>query len=74
MSENASDALGEFPEFITESRGEIFIKVAHIKRLITNRKYTGSVSTYNAAVRLEHGVTLTLTFELLMRRLSHWLL
>jgi len=30
MSENACDALKEFPEFITESRGEIFIKVAII--------------------------------------------
>jgi len=27
MSENAHDALKAFPEFITESRGEISIKV-----------------------------------------------
>ena len=27
MSENGHDALKAFPEFITESRGEIFIKV-----------------------------------------------
>ena len=27
ISENAHDALKAFPEFITESRGEIFIKV-----------------------------------------------
>jgi len=30
MSENAHDAIAAFPEFITECRGEISVKVIHI--------------------------------------------
>jgi len=36
MSKNAHDALEAFPEYVTESRGDIFIKV-NITRYIGNQ-------------------------------------
>jgi len=62
MSENACDALREFPEFITESRGEICIKVH------------GKYRSLNINYRKNLYDTVPTSRKLLKRRLAHPLL
>jgi len=46
MSKNAHDVVGAFPEYVTESRGDIFIKVKITRVTLEISFYRDFSSTY----------------------------
>jgi len=46
MSKNAHDAVGALPEYVTESRGDIFIKVKITRVTLEISFYRDFSSTY----------------------------
>jgi len=46
MSESAHDALKAFPGFITEPRGEIFVKVSSLVSQSTLTKYSVNILSH----------------------------